>query len=214
MPYNDRAKNAMLDALDESLQIDFVGLHSGDPGQGSSVNAGELTGGSPAYARQGVVWGAAASGVKQNTNAITFDVPAAATITSILLMDAVTAGNYWGYMPLNGGTVRGFGSVDTTLTNDRILSVGHGLADTDRVSFMNVLAETLPTGLTEGTLYFVVNSTTDTFKVSTTSGGSPVDITGLGGGEVYWQKYIPEVIGSQTTLTIAIGALTLDLAAF
>lgn len=79
MPFNDAAKNIMLDALDESLAvgIDFIGIGNiTDPGTGTNYGGTEATGGTPAYARQGVVWGAAASGVKSNTGALTFDVPA------------------------------------------------------------------------------------------------------------------------------------------
>jgi hypothetical protein len=81
------------------------------------------------------------------------------------------------------------------------------------VILYNVFSETLPTGVTEGTVYFVVNSTTDSFKVSTTSGGAAVDITGVGGGEGYWQRVVPEVFASQGQITVAAGALVLDATA-
>jgi hypothetical protein len=110
--------------------------------------------------------------------------------------------NYRGYAPFGGGT-KGFFSVDTTLTNDQVFSVAHGLADGDRVMLFNVFAETLPTGVSEGTVYFVVNSATNTFKVSTTSGGAAVDITAVGGGEGFWQKVVPEVFASQGQITVA-----------
>jgi hypothetical protein len=38
-----------------------------------------------------------------------------------------------------------------------------------------------------------------------------VDLTTLGGGEGYFEKVVPETFASQGQLTIAIGALTLDL---
>lgn len=213
MPFNTAAKNVMLDALDESAtQITHVGVGNlTDPGTGTNYAGTEATGGSPAYARQAVTWGAAASELKQNTGALTFDLPSG-TYGFLLFFNASTGntGNYRGYAPING-TVQGVGAVDTTLTNDQILSPGHGLVDGDRVQLFNVFGTSLATGLTEGTVYFVVNSATNTFKVSTTSGGAAVDITALGGGEVYFQKVIPEVYGAQGQLTVAIGALTLDL---
>lgn len=213
MPFNDASKNAMLDALDESAtQITHVGVHTlTDPGTGTTANAGEATGGSPAYARQAVVWGAAASGLKTNTGALTFDVPSG-TYGFLTFWNASSGNttNYRGYAPING-SVKGFFSVDTTLTNDQFLSVGHGLADGDRVILYNVFAEALPTGVTEGVVYFVVSSTANTFKVSTTSGGAAVDVTATGGGEGYFQKVIPETFASQGQITVAVGALTLDL---
>jgi hypothetical protein len=213
MTFNTTAKNVMLDALDESAtQITHIGVFTlADPGTGVNSTGTEATGGSPAYARQAVTWGAAGSEVKANTNAMTFDLPAG-TYGFLTYNNASTGNtnNYRGYAPING-SVYGVAAVDTTLTNDQFLSPGHGLVDTDRVVLYNVFATALATGLTEGTVYFVVSSTTNTFKVSTTSGGAAVDVTALGGGEVFFQKVIPEVFASQGQLTVAIGALVLDL---
>jgi hypothetical protein len=218
MPFNDSAKNAMLDALDESAtQITHVAILalSADPGTGTNSTGTEATGGSPAYARQAVTWGAASAGTKSNTGSLTFDVPAG-TYGFFGLFNASTGNtsNYKGYIPFGGASaLKGFGTVDTTLTNDTLFSRAHGMADTDRVILYNVFAETLPTGLTEGTVYFVVSSATDTFKVSTTSGGAAVDITGIGGGEFYWQRVVPEVFAAQGQITVAAGALVLDATA-
>jgi hypothetical protein len=215
VPFNTTAKNVMLDALDESAtQITHIGIHTlTDPGQGTNANAGEATGGSPAYARLAAVWGAAAAEVKSNTGALTFDVPAG-TYGFFTLWNALTGNtsNYRGSIPFGGASaLKGFASVDTTLTNDQFFSVAHGMADGDRVFLRPVFAEAIPTGLTAGTIYFVVSSATNTFKVSATSGGAAVDITALGGGEVYWQRVIPEVFGSQGQITVAAAALALDL---
>lgn len=213
MPFNTTAKHVMLDALDEaSTQITHVGVHQlTDPGTGTNATGTEATGGSPAYARQAVTWGAAAAEVKQNTNSITIDLPAG-TYGFVTFYNAVSGNtnNYRGYAPINN-TVRGFFAVDTTLTNDQFLSPSHGLSDGDRVLLFNVLGTALPTGVSEGTVYFVVNSATNTFKVSATSGGAAVDLTAVGGGEGYFEKIIPETFGAQGQLTIAVGALTLDL---
>jgi hypothetical protein len=218
MPLNLPAKNVALDGLDESIGagIDFVGVFTAaDPGTGTDFTGTEATGGSPAYARQGVVWAAAASGQKANSGAITFDVPAG-TYGFIGLFNAVTGNtnNFLGYAPING-TVKGFANVDTTdVTNDTISSAGHGLTTDDRVQLFNVFAESIPAGLTEGTLYFVLASglTTDVFKVATTSGGSAINITAV--GELFFQKVIPEVFAAQGQITIAASALVLDATAF
>lgn len=217
MPFNDTAKNVMLDALDETAtQITHIGIGNiTDPGTGTNYAGTEATGGSPAYARQAVTWGAAASGVKANTGALTFDVPAG-TYAHFLYFNASTGNtsNYRGYAPFGGSTVKGFGEVDSTgVTNDTITSSGHGLTTDDRVVFFNVFAEAIPTGLTEGTVYFVLATglTTDVFKVATTSGGAAVNLTGQ--GEVYFHKVVPEVFAGQGQITVAIGALVLDATA-
>jgi hypothetical protein len=212
--FNVTAQNAMLDALDESAtQITHVGIHQlGDPGTGTNATGTEATGGSPAYARQAVTWGAASSGTKSNTGALTFDVPAG-TYGFFTYWNASTGNtsNFRGYAPF-GGSVKGFGEVDSTgVTNDTITSSGHGLTTDDRVMLFNVFSESIPTGLTEGTIYFVLASglTTDVFKVATTSGGSAINITGQ--GELFFQKVVPEVFGAQGQITAAIGALVLDV---
>ena len=215
MPLNDLGKNKALDGLDESVSgaITHIGVGNlTDPGTGANYAGTEATGGSPAYARQPVTWGSAASGQKANSGALTFDVPAG-TYGFLLFFNHVStnSNNFLGYAPING-TVKGFFSVDTTLTNDAFFSVAHGLADGDRVQLFNVFSESLPTGtgLTEGAVLYVVNSTTNSFKVSTTSGGAAIDITATGGGEGFFQKVIPETFASQGQITVAIGALVLD----
>jgi hypothetical protein len=216
MAFNDTSKNAMLDALDEgagAFGIDFVGIFTAaDPGTGTNFTGTEATGGSPAYARQAVTWSAAASGQKVNTGTLTFDVPAG-TYGFFGWFNAVTGNttNYQGYAPF-GGTVKGFGTCNAAdVTANTISSSAHGYVNTDRVIVYNVFAESLPTGLTEGTLYFVVGATTDTFQVSLTSGGAAVDITAV--GDLFHQKVVPEVFAAQGQITVAAGALVLDLTA-
>lgn len=217
MPFSLLAKNAMLDALDESVtQITHVGVHTlTDPGTSTNANSGEATGGSPAYARVAVTWGAAASEQKTNTGALAIDVPAG-TYGFFTLWNASTGNtnNYRGYIPFGGASaVKGFATVDPTLTNDQLFAPGHGMSDGDRVVVYSLFSGAIPTGLTEGTVYFVVSSATNTFKVSATSGGAAVDITGLGGGAVFYQRVVPEVFSSQGQVTAAVSALVLDLSA-
>lgn len=215
MPFNDTALNVMLDALDESAtQITHIGVHQlTDPGTGTNALTGEPSGGT--YARQAVTWGAASSRTKANTGALTLPVDAG-TYGFLTYWNASTgnSGNYRGYAPMGGSSaIKGFFSTDTSLANDQLFSVAHGMSDNDRVMLFNVFSETLPTGLTEGSIYYVVSSATNTFKVSTTQGGAPVDITALGGGEGFWQRVVPETFNAPGNITVAIGALILDASA-
>jgi len=225
MPFNTVALNVMLDALDETAtQITHIAIHQlttapgadGTPGIGTNANTAaspEATGGSPAYARLAITWAAAASGQKTGSSGIlTFDVPAG-TYAFFGEYNASTGNtnNYRGFIPFGGASaIKGFASVDTTLTNDQLLSVAHGMADGDRVILSPVFGEAIPTGLTEGAVYFVVSSAANTFKVSNTLGGGAVDITAVGGGEVYWQRVVPEVFAAQGQITVAANALVLD----
>ncbi|NUP24021.1 MAG: hypothetical protein HOZ81_49800 [Streptomyces sp.] len=218
MPFNTTGQN---DALSGGIgnAITHIGVNTlvtgppsdTTPGTGATAATTEATGGSPAYARQAVTWAAPASGQRSNTGTLTFDVPAG-TYGFLTFWSASTGNSgtqYRGWAPING-SVKGFFSVDTTLANDALFSVAHGLADGDRVILMNVFAESLPTGLVEGAAYYVVNSTTNTFKVSNSAGGAAVDITAVGGGEGYFQKIIPETFASQGQITVAASQLVLD----
>lgn len=212
MPYNDKGKNNACSGI--TGVVTHVGIHTlTDPGTGTNANAGEATGGSPAYARKAVSWSAAASGQQSNSGALTFDVPAGTYGFFTLFNDlTLNSGNFAGYQPFGGAAaVKGFGEVDSTgVTNDTITSSGHGLTTDDRVMVFNVFAESIPAGLTEGTIYFVLASglTADVFKVATTSGGSAINITGQ--GELYFQKVVPEVFAAQGQITLAAGALVVD----
>lgn len=219
MPFNATAWNAALDALDETAgagAITHVGVHesSGDPGTGLTAGGTEASGGSPAYARLPAVWDGAAAGQKTNLSSFAFDVPAG-SYAYFTLWNALTGNSgtqYLGFLPFGGTTPKkGFFSCDTNLANDDLQSIAHGMNNDDRVILYNVFAESLPTGLTEGFLYWVVGVTTNTFQVATTSGGSPVDITVLGGGEGFWQRVVPEVFASQGQITVAATALVLDI---
>lgn len=214
MPFNTPAKNLTLDALDEGVAggITHVGIHTlTDPGTGTNANAGEATGGSPAYARKAVTWAAAASAAKSNSGALTFDVPAG-SYGFFTLWNALTGNtnNYLGHIPFGGSTaLKGFFSAE--LTGDTFVSVAHGLANDDRVIVYDVFGEALPTGVSEGTVYWVVSATTDSFKLAATQGGTAINLTT--GGEGYWQRIIPEVFGAQGQITVAAGALVLDATA-
>lgn len=56
----------------------------------------------------------------------------------------------------------------------------HGLSNGNLVAFLTTGA--LPTGLTAGTWYYVVNATANTFEVSATSGGSAINTSGSQSG--------------------------------
>ncbi|MEE4381056.1 MAG: hypothetical protein V2J02_03590, partial [Pseudomonadales bacterium] len=83
------------------------------------------------------------------------------------------------------------GSVDAG--TDTITLNGHGLQDDARVVFFGA---DLPAPLVEGTTYFVINATANTFQVSATQGGAAIDLTDAGSGtqEVRLVVDVPVVI--------------------
>lgn len=67
----------------------YLSLHTADPG---TTGTSEVTGGSPAYARKAIAWGAASNGVI--TGSVVFDVPASTTVAFVGVWSAATGGNF------------------------------------------------------------------------------------------------------------------------
>lgn len=176
--------------------------------EGGGGTLTELTGGSPAYARKAVTWNTPASGQMTNNGALAaFDVPASTTVFAYGLYSALSAGTFYGHMPL-GGYSPFAAVVQTSASTDLIESDAHGLSNDQSVFVYDVLGAGLPTGLAEQTRYYVVNATTDNFQVSATQGGAAVSLTG--DGELFVCRVAPETFGSQGTLTTADTALVVD----
>jgi len=196
----DACKNALLDSAVAAglTTTPHLSLHTGFPPAGGN----EVTGGAPAYARQPFTWSAAAAGSKAIAASETFDVPAGTTVRAIAVYDAVTAGTQKCWSPAGASARRAFAVDAADLTNNDIQSPAHGVTTNDRVLFWPTIGAALPTGLAEDTEYFVIAAglTTDAFRVSTTLGGSAVDITAIGDGDV--QKYVAEVFAGQGTYQV------------
>ena len=209
MYLSNAAKNLMLDQLDESIATgaDFGSLHTAY----STTGASEVAGGSPAYARKGLTWAAAASGSKALSATFpTWDVPAATTVAWFGGWDAVTAGNFLFMIPVGAGVLRpASAETATDITNNDVFSKAHGYVADTRVVFWG----TLPTGLAVGTIYYVLATglTADSFRLSTSSGGSAVDLTGTGPFNFFAQSCVPETFSGQGTYSLTSGSV--DLAA-
>jgi len=183
MSLTTAAKNSMLNAL----SIDTASLHTAFPGV---TGANEVTGGAPAYARKAVTFGVAAGGTRSLSASVTFDVPA----TTVRWFGFWVSGSFVGYAT-NGGTQLLF-QID--VTNNLVRSTAHGLTNGTKVSFFN---STVPGGITEGNVYFVVNATADTFQVSTTLGGAAVTLSSTGSGCAL-STIIEDVYAAQGTHTL------------
>jgi hypothetical protein len=175
----------MLDT--EYVTGDLLSLHTAF----STTGTNELAGGS--YARQPITWSAAAARAKTSTGTINVPVPAGASVAWMGVWNA--AGTVFKGMMANGGFERTF---QIGVTPNTILCEGHGLANDDRVVFTG----TPPTGLTEGTHYFVTGVTAgdpDTFTVSATQGGAAIDITGQQAAHCVVSKLVIEVYAGAGT---------------
>jgi hypothetical protein len=89
------------------------------------------------------------------------------------------------------------GDTDISTANDTITEPSHGLPNGTRLTVVSSGA--YPTGLATATNYYVVQATTDTFKVSVTPGGTPVDITATAAVTLTWTWYA-EVVGAASKI--------------
>lgn len=192
------AKNYAIDAL---LPAD-VSLHTAY----SSTGANEVTGGSPAYARKAITFGAASAGTKSATSTPTADVPAGTTVRFVGLWGLGSPSQFLGMFAL-GGSEKEYWVHTLGSPGGVIGCSSHGYSNGDQVVFYG---GTPPTGLTEGTLYYVVGASTDLFYVSDSAGGAPIPITGYGDQECKVSKIVPEAFGAQGTLQISSASLAMS----
>lgn len=206
-------KNLMLGAIAtaSATNPDFGSLHTAYSTTGTS----EVTGGSPAYARAALTWASPSGGsVALAATLPTWNVPAATTVTWWGMWDASTSGTFLGMLPLGAGSLQPAAvEVSGDLTSNLIFAKAHGFTAGKRVVFWG----TLPTGLsredaTNGPYYVIAAGlTADAFSVSTSAGGSAVDITGTAPYTFFVQGCTPEVFAGQGTYSLTSGSV--DLAA-
>jgi hypothetical protein len=210
MFWTNTAKALMLDAMDESIStgMKYGSLHTAY----STTGTNEVSGGSPAYARKALTWSAASSGSKALAATLpTWDVPAATTVAWVGLWDALTTGTFLGMIPAGGGTDQISCALSADITANTINAKAHGLTAGTAVVFWG----TLPTGLTVGTIVYVIATglTTDVFEVSATSGGSAIDLTGTAPFGFFVQKCVPEVFAGQGTYALSSANIDLSVVA-
>jgi hypothetical protein len=199
LPFTVTAQDQMLDALNggsPSSIIGYASLHTAY----SASGANELTGGSPAYARQAVTWSAASGGSKASASvAGAFNVPAATTVAFVGLWSAATSGTFAGMGPNDAGTVYAF---TATLASPGVFTApGSAYSNGATVVVFAAAGATLPTGITAGTVYYIVSASGATFELSATSGGSAINLSAAGAGIV--MAVTPEIFGAQGTFTLS-----------
>jgi hypothetical protein len=199
MPFTNAAKNTMLDAIG----ITHASVHSAFP---STTGANEVSGG--AYVRKAASFSAAAAGDKALSAAMLFDVAAGTTAAWIGAWTAVTAGTFLGYSPNGLASASDVKEYTADVATDFITSPAHGLADTTTIVFYG---GTPPGGLTEGTTYFVRDSTTNTFKVAATSGGVAIDLTSTGDNKCVVSKIVIEVFAGAGQVNVTTFTQSLNL---
>lgn len=187
----------------------YVSLHTADPGEAGDQTTSETA--YTNYARVGVVRSGSGWTVSSNSvsNAAAINFAACgltgATITHWAIgTDSSGAGKLLYKGPL-GTVVQG---PFTAKTDDTITIPGHSLAVDERVAFYPAFGSSLPTGITEGTIYWVKTVSGADITISTTQGGSALDITAIGDGVAIEAATL--AVSSGITPSFAIGALVVS----
>lgn len=181
--YNATAiANVADNAATSPLTNVYVSLHTANPGEAGDQTTSEATYG--AYARVAVARTSGGWTVTNNqvVNAGAISFPEATSGSNIVTHFATGqassgAGKVWHYGQLTDGYF-----AFTAATSDTFTMPGRTVVNDDKIMFYTILGATLPTGITEGTEYFVIGQSGDTFQVSTSQGGAAVDITASGAG--------------------------------
>lgn len=90
-------------------------------------------------------------------------------------------------------------------SDDYITAPGHTFTNGQKVVFLTIDDSVLPTGLTQGTIYYVIGVSGNTFQVSATSGGSAINISADGAGKV--TRIIPLTVADNFRPTFDVGTL-------
>lgn len=205
MPFSFTGLNQGLDALNGgtfSSIIGYASLHAAY----SATGANELTGGSPAYAREALTWSASSGGTKSTASvAGTFNVPAPGTVAYVGLWSASTSGAFAGMGP-NGGAAQ-YGFTSTAASPVVFTAPGSGYSNNQTVTLFDSAGAVISPDFTVGQIYYVTNASGATFQLASSSGGTAVNSASAGAGIV--QAVAVETYGSQGTFTLTSDTLTL-----
>jgi hypothetical protein len=160
----------------------YVALHTADPGEGGDQTSNEAS--YTSYARVAVArtsGGWTVSG-NQVTNAGLIQFPQCTGGSNNITHWSIGVASSGASKILYKGHVGSIPLPFTAKTDDSIEIPGHTLAVDDRVAFYAEPGQGLPTGITEGQVYWVKTVSGNTITISTTQGGATVDITAAGSG--------------------------------
>lgn len=186
----------------------YLALHSADPGEAGTAQTGSevaYTG----YARAAIARSSGGFTVSGN------QVSNAALVSLGLCTAGTDTARFWslGTASSGAGSIKYKGplaasstaKIFTATTADTLTVPGTALVVNDEVVCYAVNGATLPTGITEGTVYFVKTVSSNDITLSATSGGATLDITAAGAGLIV--KLSKLAISTNVEPQFAIGTL-------
>lgn len=201
----------------------YVSLHTAAPGNSGSQNTNETS--YTNYARVAVARTTAGWTVTQGsgttfsnvTNAATISFPTGgatgATLTHFGVgLSSSGAGTLLGWGPLGPTAGPGVSFECTNASPGELTCYGYSPSVNDQVMVQQLQGtQGLPSGFTEGTIYYVGTASGTTCSLSTTlSNGAPVNTTSTGQGSI--QKCSPLAVSSGITPAFAAGGIVIQRA--
>lgn len=120
-----------------------------------------------------------------------------------------TASSGTGKVIVSGTLAKSVEGPFTATAADVITIPGHTFSVNDRIVFYAAGSSALPTGITQGTHYFVKTVSGNDITISTTQGGATLDITAVGDGIAYKGDFLsvstnitPEFATTQLNIAI------------
>jgi hypothetical protein len=199
----------------------YVSLHTADPGDGGTQSTSEIA--YTNYARIGVARTTSGWTVTEGSGSTFTNAVNAAQITFAACGATGGTAAFWGLglSSTGTGTLLAHGPLGptagpvvpftcTSASPGALTVYGYSATVNDQVVvYATPGTESLPTGITGGTLYYVGTVSGNTITLSTTTAnGSPVDTSSVGSGILY--KATPLAISSGITPSIAPSAMVLQ----
>lgn len=208
MSQSDYLENAVLDKTFRNVNYVvsnvFASLHDGFP---FDTGAGEVSGGS--YARVSSSWNAASGGNLTNSADIVWSGLPATTLLAVGFWDASSGGNFLGFGWLGSGGFVPFVFSAVDVAGDVIVCPNHPYILDDRVVFDAEVAGSLPNGISNSVVYWIINPSAHQFRISTTQGGVAVNYTTVGSGFVTQVQPIP--VGAGESFRVLVGSAVVRL---
>lgn len=194
----------------------YVSLHTADPGEGGSQTTNETA--YTNYARQPVArtaggWTISGTDPTQVVNAGTISFPqcgvTGATITHFGIGSLVSGAGVLYASGVIGPVAGPYLDFTCTSASPGSLTVpGSAFSVDDRVSLYHSPVGTLPTGISEGTVYYVGTAAGIVISLSTTpANANPVNTSSVGAG--WLAKQTPLAVSTLVTPSFAASALKL-----
>jgi hypothetical protein len=189
-----------------------VALHTADPGEAGTMSTNEVA--YTGYARVSVARTAGGWTVTNNSVSPTANIDfgqrtdAGSAVVATHFTTGFTGGG--AAKVINRGVIGAVAGPFTAVVSGNAFTIpGHTLAVNDRICFYPTEGSSLPGGVTEGAVLFVISVTGDVVTVSTTQGGASITVSAAGDGIAYRVSPITINLNSIPRLTTAT-AITID----